>query len=149
MKIRKLVQRDVPQVIKLLHEVWPDLTISHLKKHFSKKERAKDNNGFVAVDNNKIIGFIGFSIGYFNDSDFLDWIVVEKDHRGKGIAEILIREFEKDAKKRKVKRIFSTTILKNKPAMNMHKKLGYNQVGYVWHIWEEGDKEIFFSKRLN
>jgi len=148
MKIREVTSKDIPKVIKLCHEVWPDLTINELKRKFSRKIRNKDNNGFVAIDNNKIVGFIGFSKGYFNKSDFLDWVFVNKNYRGKGIAEELIKEFEKDAKRRKVKRVFSTTVKKNRPAMKMHKKLGYEQVGYVWHIWEEGDKEIFFSKEL-
>lgn len=147
-KIRRFEKKDVKEVIKLCHGVWPDLTISELKKYFAKKIRNHDNNGFVVIDNNKIVGFIGFSKSYFRDSDYLDWVFVDKKYRSKGIAEKLVKEFEKDAKKRKTRRIFSTTIKKNKPALNMHKKLGYKKVGHVWHIWEEGDKEIFFSKKL-
>jgi hypothetical protein len=30
----------------------------------------------------------------------------------------------------------------------MHKKLGFSQAGYVWNLWEEGDKELFFSKKV-
>ena len=149
MKIRKFEKKDIMEVIRLCHSVWPDMTINKLKGHFAKKEKNHDNNGFVAIEDNKIVGFIGFSIGYFNDSDYLDWVFIDKKYRGIGIAEKLIREFEKDAKKRKVKRVFSTTIMKNKPAMNMHKKFGYKRAGYVWNLWEEGDKEIFFSKRLS
>ncbi len=147
-KIRRFEKKDVKKVIRLCHNVWHDLTISELKKHFAKKIRNHDNNGFVAIDNNKIVGFIGFSKGYFNKSDFLDWVFVDKKYRKSGIAEKLVKEFEKDAKKRRVKRVFSTTIMKNKPAINMHKKLGYKRAGYVWNLWEEGDKEIFFSKKL-
>ncbi len=147
-KIRRFEKKDVKEVIRLCHSIWSDLTINELKKHFAKKIRNNDNNGFVAIDDNKIIGFIGFSKGYFNGADYLDWVFVDKKYRKIGIAEKLIKEFEKDAKKRKVRRIFSTTIRKNKSAINMHKKLGYKKVGYVWHLWEEGDKEIFYSKKL-
>jgi GNAT superfamily N-acetyltransferase len=148
MIIKNFEKKDIEKVIRLCHSVWPDLTIIELKKHFAKKIRKQDNNGFVAIEDNKIVGFIGFSEGYFRDSDYLDWVFVDKEYRGKGIAERLIKEFEKDAKKRGVKRIFSTTIRKNKPVMKMQKKLGYKRVGYVWNLWEEGDKEIFFSKKL-
>lgn len=148
MIIRKLKNKDVKEVIKLCLEVWPDLTKKELENHFKKKIRNKDNEGFVAIDNKKIIGFIGFSKRYFRDSDYLEWVFVDKNYRGRGIAETLIKKFEQDARRRKSRRIFSTTIKKNKAAMKMHKKLGYQQAGYVWNLWEEGDKEIIFSKKL-
>lgn len=159
MEIRHITLKDIPEIIKLYLGIWKDdkTNVKELKKYFLKK--IKNKEGFVALEENKIVGFIGFSKEYFKivcskrksfqDSDYLDWVFVDKNYRGKGIAETLIKKFEQDAKKRKVRRIFSTTILKNKPALNLHKRLGYKKEGYVWHIWKEGDKEIFFSKKIN
>lgn len=158
MKIKLLTKKDISKAIELYLKVWKDKNtdINELKKYFVKK--VKNNEGYIAVVENKIVGFIGFTKEYFKivcskrknylDSDYLDWVFIDKDHRGKGLAEALIKKFEQDAKIRKVRRIFSTTIPKNKPAIEMHKKLGYHQVGYVWNIWEEGEKELFFSKMI-
>jgi GNAT superfamily N-acetyltransferase len=158
MKIRSVSLSDIPALTGLYLKIWEDEFTDprELKKYFLKK--VKNKEGFVAVEDNKLVGFIGFSKEYFRivcsrkrsfkDSDYLDWVFVHKDYRGKGIAEELIKKFEKNAKKRRVRRIYSTTIPKNKAAIKMHKKLGFSQAGYVWNLWEEGDKELFFSKKV-
>ncbi len=149
MRIRRIKKRDFNSAFKLFFRVWPTKNASEIErvKKFLIKA-IKNKEGFVAEEKGKIVGIIEFSKGYFKDSDYLDFVIIDKEYRKKGLAIDLIKAFEKDAKNRKVRRIFSCTIPKNMAALKLHKKLGYQYVGYIYHIWKEGDKEIFFSKKI-
>lgn len=146
MLIRLIKKQDILKATKLYGNIWPEDKFSRVKKYFQGKVKSKE--GFVAIENNKIVGILGFTKRYFKDSDYLDEVIVDKKYRKKGIASALVKKLELNAKKRKSRRIFSSTESKNKISLKFHKKLGYKKVGYVDHMWKENKKEIIFSKRL-
>ena len=93
---------DISKATKLYCEIWPKDKPANVRKYF--QEKVKKKEGFVALENKKVIAILGFIRNYFKKADFIDEVVVDKEHRRKGIASKLIKAFEQQAKKRKQRR---------------------------------------------
>jgi len=117
-----------------------------IKRHFLNKIKAKEV--FVAKEKNSLLGFLVFTKSYWRGADFLDELLVEKNFQRKGVALKLVKAFEKNAGKRKARRIFSTTNARNKASLRLHKKAGFKKAGYIKNMWGERDTEIVLSKKL-
>lgn len=144
MIIKRPKKEDSVKLTSLYCKIWPKEVSIRVKKYFIEKIENKEI--FVAFEKNFPIGIISFTKGWWRGADYIDEIVVDEKHRGKGIAKKLVLFFEQDAKKRKARRIFSSTQPSNKISVKMQQKLGYKRCGYVNDMFEEGQKEIIFSK---
>lgn len=144
MKIRFMKKEDISRSTKLYYEIWPE--DKGIKKYF--QEKVKKKEGYVAIENKKIAGILAFTKIFFDEADYLDEVIVVKKFRNRGIASTLIKKFEENAKKRKSRRIFSSTEPTNKISIKMHKKLDYKRAGYIDDMWKEREKQIIFSKKL-
>jgi ribosomal protein S18 acetylase RimI-like enzyme len=78
------------------------------------------------------------------------WYLVPKTeyYRRRGIGTALMGEFEKQTRKRKCRRVFSSVEPWNRVSLAFHMKLGYERCGYIDNIWAEGKRDLFFSKKL-
>lgn len=146
MIVRGLKKGDFEPVIKLWLDFFiedtKDIVKSYLEKKYTRGEF------LVAVEGGKIIGFIGFSKDVFYESDYIESIVVNKKFRRSGVAQLLIEEFEKQAIENGRRRVFSSVEPQNRIAVQMHKSLGYEECGYVDHLWDENKRDLFFTKKL-
>jgi len=146
MKIRLSAKRDFPAIIKMWLRFFPEDTPKIAREYL--EERLGRNEILVMEDSRKIAGFLTFSKNYFFQSDYNQFVMVDGKHHRKGIATALMEAFEAQARKRKCRRIFSSSEPWNKASISMHKKLGYERCGYVDNIWNEGKRDLFFSKKL-
>ena len=144
--MRRAKKEESKELTKLYCKIWPKEIPKRVKAYFS--EKIKNKEIFIAVENQKITGVISFTKAWWRGADYLDEVVVDEKHRGKSIATKLIKIFEKDARKRKARRIFSSTQPSNKASIKMQQKLGYKRCGFVDSMFEEGQKEIIFSKKV-
>ena len=82
----------------------------------------------VEVDG-KISGFCGlFSYG---EEGELEPVIVAKSSRNKGIGTRLIRHVVNEAKKRNIRYLSIRPVARNKDAIALFTRLGFNMVGYV------------------
>lgn len=90
----------------------------------------------VAVEDNNVLGYI---IGEKNKSKFIfiNIIVVDKKHRGKGVGKLLLKEFEKIAKKMKFKEIGLLSPKWNKKTLEFYKKSGFYEMKYYTYFTKE------------
>ncbi len=146
MIIRRAKKEESKALTKLYCKIWPKEIPKRVKAYFS--EKIKNKEIFVVIENKQMIGIVSFTKAWWRGADYLDEVVVDERYRGKGIATKLIKTFEKDARKRKARRIFSSTQPSNKASIKMQQKLGYKRCGFVDDMFEEGQKEIIFSKKL-
>jgi RimJ/RimL family protein N-acetyltransferase len=146
MKIRYLQEKDILKVMKLYDLVWPVESKRHLKAYY--KNRMEQKQGFVAVEKKEIIGVLTYSKVFYAGFPFIDAVIVDKEHRKKGVATTLIKKFEDFWKKKKARRVYSTVEPDNKASIKMNKALGWKKIGYWEHVWNENEKEIIFSKKL-
>ena len=145
MIIRKGKKADFKAIAKLWLSFFtdtPDVPDAYSARH------AKRGELLVAVEGNNVIGFLEFSKNHFFESDYIEAVIVNEQFRGKGVAASLLQECERQAKERGCRRIFSSVEPWNAAALQMHQRLGYKKCGYVDHIWGEGKRDLFFSKKL-
>ena len=95
----------------------------------------KNNTIFIIERNQNIIGFV--SLNEKNNRGNIDFIVVDKKYRGKGLATDLMLHAHDWLLKKGYKKVQADTQENNISAINMYKKLGYEleKIQKVYHIW--------------
>ena len=93
---------------------------SYLQRAFEKE----DVNGYIAIKNNKKIGFI---IYYKKDNElFLDIVCTDKTKvKGIPLGQLLLYKMEEYAKKQKYKKMIAESV---PSALNFYKKLGWKKI---------------------
>jgi len=146
MEVVRGKKSDFGEIIKLWQRFFPEdkgpFVIDYLGK------RLKNDEILVAREDGKAVGFLAFFKEYFSQSDYNQFIMVDESYQRKGVATRLMNEFERQANKRGCRRIYSSVEPWNRASIRMHKKLGYARCGYVDHIWNEGIRDLFYSKKL-
>ena len=98
---------------------------------------------FVAEKDGVLLGYGVMNYGFF-DRCFVPLICVDAAHRRVGVATCLFDEFEVRCK---TDRIFTSTNLSNLPMQAFLASRRYVLSGVI-HDLDEGDPEMFYSKRL-
>jgi ribosomal protein S18 acetylase RimI-like enzyme len=89
-KIRKLGQRDRPEIIKIaknLHDWFDNYALT-----FEIPNDLNFHQGYVAECDGKIVGFLTYSS--FEGEVFISWLGVLPDYQRKGIGKALVHELE-------------------------------------------------------
>ena len=125
--IRKAQIRDISDILKMNEE------FNGVRSTFKAMKYSLENNNelvYVAVDNDKAIGFICGqmygSICYQNGlQGELTELFVDKEYRQRGVATKLIKTIEDELIKSNVQEIYLKTGLNNKKARKLYEKCGY------------------------
>jgi len=138
MNIRKVKKSDLGELIKIkiLESKDYRLMLGRLIKKPKEKEIRKDLEKmfknkkevlFVAEEKG-IKGYIHLSIykNYWNSGIFIEDLFVTKEQRNKGFASKLIKEAIKIKRERKLKEVSLNVSTKNKKAIKLYQKMGFN-----------------------
>ena len=143
MRIRKAKKEDFYEYLNLKREeerdyskivgkkiIYPKNRI--LKKEFLEILRDKKILLLVIEENKKLIGYMHatFFKNIYRKGGYVGDIFVLKEFRRKGIATKLINKFIKILKNRRYKMISLSVNIKNKKAVRLYKKLGFNICNY-------------------
>lgn len=110
MILRKLQPKDFTQVLTLIKNT-PELSMMEKSEYISKTElsnliKRNDAVSVVAVEGTKVLGFAYGVLEPTNSKmAWLYHLVVKKKERGKGLGSKLLKVYEKELKKRGVKRM--------------------------------------------
>lgn len=78
--------------------------------------------------NNKILGLVaGYTENIINNSAYISIVAVDKEFRGQGIANLLIKEFINDCIMKNIESINLYTHSTNINAIKMYKRLGFEE----------------------
>lgn len=143
MTIRNALLRDIAEIEKF-NELW-------LQEERDYKRYLDDPNTMFLIaedENKKMVGFTSATYSSWNNSVWLNQIVVHLDHRRKGIASKLLVKVKKFAESRKARVILIECGLENKTAQLFYLKnkariCGYND-RYYSQTQDKGTA-IFFS----
>jgi GNAT superfamily N-acetyltransferase len=129
--IRKTVKQDCKPLLDLIYELAVyekaphEMTVT--LEHF--KESGFGANpvwwGFVAEENNIIIGFVLYYIRYSTwkgQRMYLEDFLVTENARGKGVGKLLFDRLIEEAKEKKFNGIVWQVLDWNEPAINFYKK---------------------------
>ena len=107
------------------------------------------NKILVAVEDNKVIGFINFMITF--NSATITQVAVIPEYRKQGIATMLLREMEKSFPK-DIDDVVETITLEvrksNVAAIKLYEKDGYELVVEKKHYYKDGEDALYMVKRL-
>jgi ribosomal protein S18 acetylase RimI-like enzyme len=147
MKLRKARVSDLKTVASIWRESLPDeYEPRYARKHL--KERQSLGEIFVIEEAGKVAAALTFARDYFADSDYAVFLMVDKKYRRRGFATTLMKAYESQARKRHRRRIFSSVEPGRTASLKLHRKLGYKRCGFIDNLWEDGKRDLFFSKKL-
>ena len=136
MKIRKATIKDLKECEKISQ--IPELDLDYYGNRPSVKylRQFLDQIFLVATEENKVVGYI---MGEKNKYKFIfiNLIAVDKKYRGKGAGKLLLKEFEKNAKKMKFKEIGLLSPKWNKKTLEFYKKAGFYEMKYYTYFTKE------------
>ena len=136
-KIRKLLQKDIPYRIKWINnpsvnkfigdKIGQKTNLKKEKEWFVNYQKSKNKKFFIICDDLKPIGFMGLSnINKVNKNADLFIAIGEDDYRGKGIGKIAMKWIiDYGFNKLKLHKINLGVIKNNIPAVNLYKSLGF------------------------
>ena len=137
MRIRKATKKDFSEYLRLKREEEVyfaelldkrfSISDAEYKKEFFTILKSKKSILLVDEERGIIVGFLygTFFKNLYDSGGFIEVIYVEKDHRRKGVATELMREFTKIVKKKRLKKIQLSVNVKNVEAFEFYKKIGY------------------------
>lgn len=107
-------------------------------------ELVKNTQIFVATEENRILWFISYKL-LWNESIFLQFLRIHKDHHRRWIASRLIKHIEDLRRNKWDYEIFSTVLEDNVPSKILHESLWYT---HSWEINFDSGKELVYLKVL-
>ena len=121
--------------------LWPDCSN---ERHILETDMILTSQGFVLVAELTASALVGFAeVSIRNDHvegtkespvPYLEGWYVEPSHRGKGIGKALIKAIEDIALKKGFKELASDAELENKSSIEIHKNIGFREVGRSVHF---------------
>jgi ribosomal protein S18 acetylase RimI-like enzyme len=145
--IRKMRREDLAVVSELAMLANPHATKKKYSKHLMEELRENPDLSFVAVDNEKIIGYVQADL--CNDEAVLEDIVVDKEYQGKGIGKILLNKELKVLKQKKVKVVLAEVHYKCASAIPFYYKHNFRISGFRRDYFGEGHDAIILKLVLN
>ena len=113
-QIKELEQKYRNQVYKFMKNEWGDLTIISLGKIYY----AEKLNGFVALNQEKVVGFVLYHV----ENNECEIIALYSDIENNGIGTALIKTMKDFAVKNNFKRLFLITTNDNVRAISFYQK---------------------------
>ena len=150
MRIRKFHLSDAAELARLHRGTirginvldYPPKQIAVWSWHVSARrfrESAKDRIRYVAIENNKIIGF-----GDFDEKGEMTGLYVHKDYQGKGVGQRLLKVLERHALKIGIKEFkLSSTIT----ALDFYKRQGYKVIRKSIHPIKNQRLIVYLMKK--
>ena len=136
--VRPAVSADIEQILRMDSSVQVDQSRRALIQ--SAVDRGEC---LVAVNNGILLGYGVMNYAFF-DRGFVWLVYVDAAQRRRGVGSRLFDEFERRCRS---SRIFTSANLSNLPMQGFLASRGYVLSGMIQDL-DEGDPEMFYSKRL-
>ncbi|MBW2310232.1 MAG: GNAT family N-acetyltransferase [Deltaproteobacteria bacterium] len=132
-EIRECRRADFEQILTLLHQLWPKKSLDRerLRKAYDRRLRSPDQFHICATIDADVIGFCSLTVksslsqqGYLG---FVDELVVDKQHRGRGVGTLLLHRITTIAAKNGCREIELDSYLHRKGAHSFYEKHGFTK----------------------
>jgi N-acetylglutamate synthase-like GNAT family acetyltransferase len=154
MKVRPVEKRDIPQIIKLIGDVWAEygcvLDTEIEEKYLLAPDeyfRAKDGDFWVVVVKNEIIATVAVQMLGEKTAE-LKSLYVHKDFRRQGLGEDLTTLVIKYAQMKRAKEIILWSDTRFTKAHQLYERLGFKKVSYRELDDLNSSKEFGFKRNI-
>jgi len=103
---------------------------------------------FVAEEDGKIVGYSRMHLYRWNNSAYIISLLVDTEHRRKGIGTRLLIAMEDFARENKSRVLMFDASPDNAPALQLYFKNGFRICGYNDKIYRDGKIALYLSKEL-
>jgi len=145
--IRVATLKDLPCIIELEKRNGQTLN-EDLRAFFKVKNPNEKYRFFVAEDDGKIVGYSRIHLYRWNNSAFIISLLVDSEHRRKGIGTRLLRAMEDFAKENKARVLMFDASPDNAPALQLYFKNGFRICGFNDKIYRDGKIALYLAKEL-
>jgi ribosomal-protein-alanine N-acetyltransferase len=146
-KIRAATLKDLPSIMELIKKnnepVNEDLAVFFMTKNPNEKCMF-----YVAEEDSKILGFSRVHLYRWNNNAYATSLLVDAEHRRKGIGTLLLRAMENYAKENGARVLMVDTPTDNMPALQLYLKNGFKICGYNDKLYESGKTALYLAKEL-
>lgn len=138
MVIRECRESDFDMVLPLLRQLWPDrlLEMEVLRKVFQRALSQESIDYYCAEEEGIIVGFFSLSTreSLYRQGRlaYLDEMVVDEGHRGKGVGAALLRHAEKMARRSGCNCLALDTAAHRTAAHRFYEREGYVRTGFAY-----------------
>ncbi len=148
--VRHAVENDLPAMLEIYNDIIAHTTaVWHYEPHtlamrqqWFQQRRAEGFPVFVAMDNEKMLGFSSFGSfrpwpGYKHTVE--NSVYVAADSRGKGVAKLLLPPLIEEAKLLGIHAMVAGIEADNEISIALHKKFGFAEVAHFKEVgWKFG-----------
>jgi len=136
--IRKAAEDDFDKVYLLFEQLWPnnELDKKELQVVFNRGVNSDTDELLCLVYSSELIGFCAYAIvnnlwqaGYIS---YMYAMVVDENHRGKGLGTMLIEEAIKDSKNKGLKLLELDSGFQREKAHEFYMKLGFEKRAFLF-----------------
>jgi ribosomal protein S18 acetylase RimI-like enzyme len=143
-KQEELMQIDVAEESNIEEMVALDVLVSGSSRRRQLiTETVKQHHGYVARQENQIVGFLLMHQHFF-ELPFIELLMVHPSFRRRRIGTALMQHVETIYTPGK---LFTSTNLSNEPMQRLCERIGYVRSGIIEHL-DEYDPELVYFKRL-
>ena len=138
MEIRECRRADFEQILTLLHQLWPKKSLDRerLRRAYNRRLRSRDQFHVCATIDSEVIGFCSLTVksslsqqGYLGS---VDELVVDEQHRGRGVGTILLHRITTIAMKNGCQGIELDSDLHRKDAHSFYEKHGFTKRAHLY-----------------
>jgi len=148
MMIEQINNSNVDHAAQLAHLLWPEADPAELKQEFTELVDSSSAVVYLAIINNRYIGFIQMSlrVDYVEGSHsspvgYIEGIYVNQSYRKQGISRKLVEAGEAWARAQGCSELASDTELANISSQQFHQKLGFTEAGRIVSYIKGIDRE--------
>ncbi|MFC2142825.1 GNAT family N-acetyltransferase [Candidatus Aenigmatarchaeota archaeon] len=142
MEIRAAVEDDFNAILELIKQLTskPEKynDASPYREAFLTALKKEGTHVFVLIEDDKVIGHINLSLywdtWHLGNAVFVDALIIDKNHRGKGHGTKLITFTEKFAKENNAKMIYLYTEDFRKVAKSIYEKAGFKEYDKIFYF---------------
>jgi len=145
--IRRATLKDLPQILELEKRNGQP-TNEDLHTLFELDNPNEKCSFFVATHDGRIIGYSRMHLYRWNNSAYIITLLVDSEHRRKGIGTRLLQAMENYAKENKARVLLFDTSIDNTPALELYFKKDFKICGYNDRIYQSGKIALYLAKEL-
>lgn len=117
---------------------WIDRIDRYLRGEHSPQKALELRSAFVASDEEKILGFVaGHHTRRFDCDGEVQWIDVDQQHRGHGVAYKLMAQIGAWFVSQNIKRICVNVDSNNVAARKLYENCGARPLNDAWMVWDD------------
>ena len=129
--IREITSNDAEEVNMLSRQLGYPLTVEQTIQNINAIKNSKDHIAFAAVNDNKIVGWIGATHSIMLEMMpccEIHGLVIDENHRGKGIGKLLIEKVKQWAREKGDNKLSLRCNVKRLATHEFYKHLGFTAI---------------------